>query len=239
MAQQFQLGEHALKIVKTTRRGSVALKVSPEGASLLVPKQFSDQTIAELVAAEAEWLLSSIQKQLAQLPAKIELVSGETVPLFGEPMRYFEDHTTPVPSLHVRLEAGQVCAFLKSRRQLKSPQATLRKKWMAFYSEQLADYLLPRLADLADEIGVTPSDVTIRNYRSRWGSCYADGRVQFNWRLAMAPKPVIDYVIQHELCHLIHPNHSPAYWQLVQQHCPDLAKQKAWLKQHGSALMAF
>lgn len=239
MAKQIQLGEHQLTIVKTSRRGSIALKVSPDGASLRVPKQFSDQTIAELVASEAEWLLSSIEKQQAQLPDKVTRESGGTVPLFGEPMRYIEDITTPVRSLQVRLEDGQVCAFLKTTRQLKSPQTALQKKWVAFYSQQLAGYLIPRLAVLAAEIGVTPADVSIRNYRSRWGSCYSDGRLQFNWRLAMAPKPVIDYVIQHELCHLIHPNHSPAFWQLVQQHCPDLAKHKAWLKQQGPALMAF
>lgn len=237
--KHIQLGEHQLNIVKTTRRGSIALKVSVEGASLLVPKAFSDRTIAELVASEADWLLSSIVKQQAKLPAKVAWISGGTVPLFGESVPYIEDEVTPVSTVQVRLEADQICAFLNSRRQLKSPQATLQKKWQAFYSEQLSAYLLPRLSELAMQIGVSPASVTIRNYQSRWGSCYSDGRIQFNWRLAMAPKPVIDYVIQHELCHLIHANHSKAYWQLVQQHCPDLADHKAWLKQHGAALMAF
>ena len=239
MAKQIQLGDHQLTIVKTTRRGSIALKVSPDGASLMVPKQFSDQTIAELVASQAEWLLSSIDKQQAKWPAKMTLQSGGTVPLFGEPIRYIEDHVTAVRSLQVRLEGDQVCAFLKTHRQLKLPQATLQQKWMRFYRQQLADYLLPRLVILAAEMGVTPGEVTIRTYRSRWGSCYADGRIQFNWRLAMAPKPVIDYVIVHELCHLVHPNHSRDFWQLVQQYCPDMLKHKAWIKQQGPALMAF
>lgn len=239
MAKQIQLGDHQLTIVKTARRGSIALKVSPDGASLLVPKQFSDQTIAELVISESQWLLSSIEKQQAQLPDKVTLRHGGTVPLFGEPVRYIENHTTPVRSLCVQLEQGEICAFLNTKRPLKSPKTLLQKKWAAFYSEQLADYLLPRLSVLADEMGVVPADVSIRHYRSRWGSCYSDGRIQFNWRLAMAPKPVIDYVIQHELCHLVHPNHSPAFWQLVQRHCPDMAKQKRWLKQQGPALMAF
>ncbi len=108
-----------------------------------------------------------------------------------------------------------------------------------FFSEQLQTYLEPRLQMFAEQIGVQPTEVTIRNYKSRWGSCYTDGRVQFNWRLAMAPKAVVDYVIQHELCHLIHPNHSADYWALVARHCPDFDTHKQWLKDNGAALIAF
>jgi predicted metal-dependent hydrolase len=79
--------------------------------------------------------------------------------------------------------------------------------------------------------------VSVRNFRSRWGSCDKQGQVVFNWNIIKAPHAVIDYVVIHELCHLIHPNHSKEFWQLVRANDRSHVEHKKWLKERGTELL--
>jgi hypothetical protein len=96
--------------------------------------------------------------------------------------------------------------------------------------------LPPRLLALAQQHGLTVSRVSIRNQRSRWGSCGRDGHICLNWRLLLMPPSVADYVLIHELMHLRRMDHSPAYWRLVAAACPDYEAARAWLRRHGPSL---
>jgi len=91
----------------------------------------------------------------------------------------------------------------------------------------------------ARELDVEVSRVTIRDQRTRWGSCSAAGTLSFNWRLVLAPFEVLDYVVVHELCHLREANHSRRFWRLVESRRPDWREQRAWLNEHGPELLAF
>lgn len=93
-----------------------------------------------------------------------------------------------------------------------------------------------RLLELANAHGLVVAAVSIRNQRTRWGSCGPDGRISLNWRLIAMPDWVRDYVLIHELMHLRHLNHSPAYWARVAAACPDFEKARRWLRAHGHAL---
>ena len=108
--------------------------------------------------------------------------------------------------------------------------------------QQLAEkarlYLPKRVALYAPRIGVTYGRITIRNQRTRWGSCSGKGNLNFNCMLMLAPEAVIDYVVIHELCHRKEMNHSANFWALVQRHCPDYPQLRKWLKEHGSAILA-
>lgn len=239
MPQHVMLEGEAIEIVKTNRKGSIGLKVEPNRIALMIPKQFSDLTLASILENERDWLLKQIRKQQAGLPTRWGLASGQTVLWFGEPILFELDETTPVSSLHFVLDGKVLKAFCHTRRALKSPEKTLQRKCAAFYSDALRTYLTEKLPLFAEQIGVRFTEVTLRDYKARWGSCYPDGRIQFNWRLAMAPHEVIDYVAIHELCHLVHPNHSAAFWALVETHDPLFRQRKAWLKQYGTALIHF
>ena len=96
--------------------------------------------------------------------------------------------------------------------------------------------LPPRLLDLARAHGLDVFRVTIRNQRTRWGSCGRDGHITLNWRLVLMPERVRDYVLIHELMHLRRMDHSPAYWKHVAAACPDYRECRAWLRTHGPAL---
>jgi len=81
-----------------------------------------------------------------------------------------------------------------------------------------------------------PATIGIKGYKTRWGSCHTDGRIYFNWRLVMASMAVIDYVVAHEMAHLLHKNHSPLFWQQVEALFPDYREPRAWLRRNGHRL---
>ena len=102
-----------------------------------------------------------------------------------------------------------------------------------------AKEILPVKADrYARLLGVSYNRITIRSQKSRWGSCSAAGNLNFNCLLMLAPEEVQNYVVVHELCHRKHMDHSPAFWQEVEKILPEYRQQKAWLKEHGSSLLA-
>jgi predicted metal-dependent hydrolase len=91
----------------------------------------------------------------------------------------------------------------------------------------------------ADRIGVEFRRIRIAGQRTLWGSCSSRGTLSFNWRLALAPPEVLDYVVVHELCHLRVPNHSRRFWALVERHRPHWRRQRQWLREYGPELLAF
>jgi predicted metal-dependent hydrolase len=100
--------------------------------------------------------------------------------------------------------------------------------------------LVTEIADVeAGRIGVSYQRIRIGAQRTLWGSCSSRRTLSFNWRLVLAPREVIDYVVVHELCHLRVPNHPPAFWRLLEEHRPGWRDQRAWLRLHGPELFAF
>ena len=107
--------------------------------------------------------------------------------------------------------------------------------------KELADravaYIPDRVAHFAPLVGVTYGRITIRNQRTRWGSCSSKGNLNFNCLLMLTPPEVIDYVVVHELCHRRQMNHSQRFWNEVARVLPDYAQQEKWLKTHGNEIM--
>ena len=102
--------------------------------------------------------------------------------------------------------------------------------------ERARTELPSRLLEIAGEHGLTVTGVSIRNQRTRWGSCGRDGTISLNWRLVLMPPPVRDYVLIHELMHLKRLDHSPTYWKLVAAACPEYREARQWLRINGPAL---
>jgi hypothetical protein len=100
------------------------------------------------------------------------------------------------------------------------------------------DRLAGACDDYAARLGKPYARITMRDTRSRWGSCTSDGALMFSWRLIMTPPEVLDYVAAHEVAHLAEMNHSPAFWAVVAQLCPGYAPLRDWLKREGGALQA-
>ncbi len=128
------------------------------------------------------------------------------------------------------------------QRRKEAYEATTLEKMTDPEIRELADWaltLIPeRVAYYAGIVGVDYGRITIRNQKTRWGSCSSKGNLNFNCLLMLTPPEVIDYVVVHELCHRKEMNHSRAFWAEVAKVLPDYKKQVAWLKEHGSGIMA-
>ena len=106
----------------------------------------------------------------------------------------------------------------------------------SWYKQHAQAKLIEKAKRYADIIGVTYASVGIKLYKSRWGSCSVDGNIDFNWHIIMAPNRIVDYVVVHELCHLIHHDHSPKFWKQVERILPDYSECKEWLKLNAESL---
>ncbi len=107
------------------------------------------------------------------------------------------------------------------------------EKW---YRKQASELLSEKAYEFSRRLGVHYEGISIKDQKSRWGSCSSKGNLNFNFRILMAPEKVCDYVIWHELCHLVHMNHSKEFWQLVASFCPEYRACKQWLKENAKIL---
>lgn len=122
--------------------------------------------------------------------------------------------------------AEAVCAGMLGRDDIEELKNRMRRE------------LPPRVERYAAMLGVSFGRIGVRCQRSKWGSCAADGNLNFNCLLMLAPESVLDYVVVHELCHRRHMDHSPAFWADVERALPDFKARRAWLKKNGARLMA-
>ena len=218
------------KIVRSAKRKTLTITVERDRAVVVrAPEVMSDDEVHRLVDAKRQWILEKLRNpqkyQERRHPPGKEVVNGESAPYLGTDYR-IEVMETP---------SGRV-EF--SRQFLVPPaqQAKRREVLRDWYIAEAKDKILARVEQHARELGVEFSSARIVDNRYRWGSCTVGDSVNFNWRLIKAPMFVIDYVIMHELAHLIEANHTSAFWSIVRANTPTMEKAKDWLKEHGQML---
>lgn len=114
-----------------------------------------------------------------------------------------------------------------------------REQLGRWFKKEAITVFTQKASEYAKMLDVSFNEVHIKDQRSCWGSCSSKKNLNFNWRILMAPEEVCDYVIIHEVCHLVHMDHSPAFWDLVEQLCPEYRKYKKWLKEYTELLYLF
>jgi hypothetical protein len=139
------------------------------------------------------------------------------------------DHETPVCKLRGSRLQVALPAILKGEAAKEAVKNTL----IAWYREKADRKIRERVTPYAVKLGVCPASITIKDQKTQWGSCARSGALRFNWKIIMAPTSVLDYIIVHELCHLIHNHHQAQFWQKVQSVIPDCKASKDWLREHS------
>jgi predicted metal-dependent hydrolase len=152
------------------------------------------------------------------------LARGDSVPYLGRP-------------LQLVVQPGRTRAHRRGEELFVPDGAAQLPALERFYRRSAYTEITPRLDRACDAIGASYSKLTIRSQRTRWASCSQSGTMSFNWRLLLAPEPVLDYVVWHEACHLEVLDHSPRFWRLVAKHCPGYREQMRWLRRHGATLV--
>ena len=116
-------------------------------------------------------------------------------------------------------------------------RGTIKRLLEDWYLKESTKILKARTEELAQQMRVQPCGITVKNYNSKWGSCTANNKISYNWRIIMAPDHIVDYLIVHELSHIIEPNHSKNFWCQVGNYCADFQKKRKWLRENGHKLV--
>lgn len=212
------------------RTRSLAMKLDKSGQLILMtPLRTSERELRRFVRSRWSWIKQQMKRH-ADMLAAVERANGGLW-LMGE---YLNIEASTGRKKQVLHEADRLC--LTAPRELDAAQQDrMAHAWLRSQAEQTLPLCV---SEISAQTSLQPGVLEVKAYRARWGSCRHDGSIQLNWKLIMAPPPVIDYVIVHELSHLVHFNHSPAFWALVASHCPDFKQHRQWLKNNGSLLLA-
>ena len=216
-----------LLMVRNPRARRYLLRLRPDGtARVTIPRDGSTAVAQQFVERHAAWLERELQRLQAQPRKPAAWTIGTEILLRGE---------------SVRIEAGlngeaRTVRFGNESVRVLDPAADLRPAIEGHLRQLAARELPPRVLELAARHGLTVRRITVRNQKSRWGSCSRRGTISLNWRLIQTPAFVSDYICLHELMHLRLMNHSPGFWREMERVCPDYRMARHWLKEHSGLL---
>lgn len=220
---RFQGKKLEYTLIQAPRRDVLIQALEGNLTRVYAPKRMPLSEIDALVAQRAGEI-RAMQQALAPAPLR----SGECVRVEGRPRRLRLERGTGESSL-TETEWVLFCPDPENARQV-------RDRARSFLAEMALVRIRERLEVYAPRIGVSYGRVTVRNQRTRWGSCSAKGNLNFNWRLILAPEKCLEYVVIHELCHRREFNHSARFWDLVQRQMRDYQVWKDYLKKNGAGL---
>ena len=188
---------------------------------VVLPRRLPQRAAQDAVRELRPWIerrLAEVARQRAAVLAR-----GDSVPYLGQ-------------TLALRPEPRRERVALRGTSLLVPAGEDRTAALERWYRRMARDEISRRLERACAALGVSYTRLSIRDQRTRWGSCSRTGALSFNWRLLLAPEQVLDYVIWHEVCHLRVMDHSPRFWSLVAGHCPDYRDHVSWLKHNAGTL---
>jgi predicted metal-dependent hydrolase len=237
-----QYGNKAIRyeIKRGKRKKTVAIHVDTDSVTVRAPLRLNDGKIRMIMEKKARWIVDR-QERLRQDRfhcAGRRYVSGEFSPYLGKLSR-LQIKTAATPEAQAcKLRAGLLRIEINPALTEKESSAAVRDALIGWYRQKAEKKIAERIPLIAGELGVTPQSVTIKDQKRQWGSCSSSGAIRFNWKIVMAPSAIIDYIIAHELCHLMHADHRAQFWRKVQTVIPDYRLKKDWLKEHSTIINA-
>ena len=220
----------AYTIKRSSKRKKLTITVERDRSVVVrAPESTPEEAIREVVGSKRRWIYEKTThgqkyQELPHPPGK-ELVNGESALYLG---REYQIEIIPTDSTEIRFERR----FLIPA-SLAGERSNALRNW---YVNRAKERILPKVKSIAAMLGVEFANAKIVDNRYRWGSCTVKNNVNLNWRLIKAPMFVIDYVIVHELAHLLEANHTPRFWNIVRTHAPRMEKARSWLRENGQIL---
>ena len=210
-------------IRRSTRARRIRVKVDPHaGVEVVIPQRATHRDAKRAVAELRPWIERRLH-EAREAQERLQPPPG-AVPFLGAHLR-------------LRHATGRT-RVVRRGEELWLPDTAPDEALERWYRTQARTVITPRVQRATAALGITrPTRLAIRNQRTRWGSCSTTGALSFNWRLLLAPEPVLDYVVWHEVCHLVVMDHSNRFWSLVERHVPDYREPRRWLRRNGTALV--
>lgn len=211
-----------LEVRRSSSSRRITLRFNPQTDAMLLtmPSHCRASHAHEFLTSRQDW----IREHIGTLPPRIPLTFGTTLEVLGEEL-----------TIHSAMQKTRKKKILPILASPGRCEAIARE----VLSHMLLKYISPKAKRFAKKIGKEIDTITIRDPHTRWGSCTHDGKLMFSWRLVFAPKFVVDYLVAHEVAHLRYHNHSPRFWQTVEEILPRYREGREWLKDNGVLLQRY
>ena len=219
-------------VERTNRKKTVSIQVGPGRVRVIAPKRLAERQIRKILEKREPWIREQLSFQQS-LPGPREYVNGEPFTYLGKtyPLRVLSGFPPGV-----KLKNGRLSVSVPHPPAGNDGRQGVREQLKKWYWNCAERHLREKTRARARALGVTPGSVSLRDYKSRWGSCGVLGDIRYNWRIIIAPPGIVDYLVVHEVCHLRHLNHSPEFWACVESQFPDYRDCRGWLKTNGITL---
>lgn len=227
-------GQKIIYTIEYGKRKKTVLSIEPSGfVKVKAPKGSDEALLMKAIEDRGEWIVQQLS-HLEQLPkpfeepAKKEFMEGELFLYQGKPYPIAVIEDFEAVKCSVAFNGKQLTVSTQ-----KMEEKAVRDALQRFYIRECRQILLKRIAFFQPNFKVKPSSVEVQDTPTKWGQCSSQRRLVFNWKLIMAPPEVLDYIVVHEMCHLVHMNHDRSFWRLVGKLKPDHEICSVWLEKHG------
>jgi len=239
--QQIKLGNQLInyEIIRTNRKTMGIIIDNDKNVIVRSPEDTVESKIEEVLKKKTSWILSKLKEmdKIKPAPKKKEFMSGEKLPYLGRRYR-LEVLPSEISKPEVKLYQGKF--IINYPKKLKEDgeqrREEIRYALIEWYREHAKEKINERVEKYKVKLDVEPNNVVVKKQKKRWGSCSSKGNLNFNWRIILAPMSIVDYLVVHELTHLLHDNHSKEFWSTVGSIIPDVKAKREWLKINGRRL---
>ena len=228
--------EFNYQVKKSARRKTLTIVVHPDNRVVVsAPASYPRKNILRFVEKKSDWIRKAIRANLQrnQQSQARRFETGEKLLYLG---REYILRVERGNSSQVILRDEDICVRLRTIVGAAPEPSVVKEHLLKWYQARALAKVKEKVPIYTGLIGVNPRLVTIKTLKSRWGSCSIHGRISLAWHIIMAPERIFDYLIVHELCHLVHHNHSVEYWDLVATILPDHQQSRKWLRENGNRM---
>ncbi len=218
------------KIERTKRRKTIGFEILPGNSlRILVPDSIDDEKLERVIHHKKGWIYQKVEEanKILLNQKNREFVSGESFPLLGKEYRL--QILKDVDGL-VSINGDRLIVPIGKNIKVEDHDDLIRAKLISFYKIQSKEKLIEVAERFSRKLGVEFKNFDIKDYKKSWGMCSKDGEVFINWKVVMAPISVVNYVVAHEICHLVYPDHTKHFWSLVSSLVGNVEDSKKWLK---------
>lgn len=222
-------GQSVSYVLKRRKRRSIGLSIDETGLTVSMPLRASEQWMYSVLQDKSHWIVKQLKKWEAKKPAAIQWLDGQRIHFMGEQLTLcvVDSLFDALPMLRGRQ------LFVHVRHG--TDQSLVEQAVTHWYQREAETLFRERVAHYAPLLDVFPAAVKLSSARTQWGCCTERGTISLNWKLIRVPLRLTDYVVVHELAHLVELNHSAAFWRVVQSVCPDYARLRKELRNWSPA----
>ena len=223
--------ETPIEIVFSKKRKTISIQIKPDSIRVLSTYWISKNSVREFILKNESWIRKKLADQKLRVKPITNLVNNEKLTLCGKNYT-LKVNSQPIIEPEIRSETIIISNNFKTRKTFGSIESQILKLLKDFSFRVLQR----KTFEISQIMNVRYNSVKIKNYKSRWGSCSSKGDISFNWKIIFAPENIIEYLVVHELSHLIYFNHSKLFWNKVEEFQYNYKENRKWLKENGYKL---